>query len=486
MNKSTAMILLAAAALMPAAAEASPAPMMAAMQRTELQATARSITVERSQNFLFVEAELGIDSVARGTNRELWIAPVIGNEQQSDTLPVIVMAGRNRYYQALRHDLAGIADVTLLRDDYRTAVYTYRAQIPYEDWMNGQPLKVILELRGCCSDSINRQELMLTNVNVAPIIERFIPAFNWITPPAETVKHREIRGQAYVDFPVNQTIIYPDYRRNTVELAKIRASIDSVHRDKDITITGLSIKGYASPEGPWDNNVRLAKGRTAALKTYVENLYDFAPNFIQTDYDPEDWGGLRAYVESSNIANRQAILAIIDSDLKPDPKNAMIQSTYPEQYKFLLAEVYPGLRHSDYKIDYTIRTYTDVNEILTLVKTRPQNLSLNEFYLASQAVEPGSADYNEIFETAVRMYPDSEVANLNAANAAMSRGDYESAAKYLAKTGDTPEAIYGRGILAALQGNYAEARTLFEQAARLKVADAPAAIEQINALQGKN
>lgn len=469
MKKSIAITVLAAAALMPAAAEAAQAPMMAAMQRTQLQATAKSITVERSQNYLFVEAQLGIDSVARGTNRELWIEPVIGTEQQSDTLPIVVLAGKNRYFQGLRHDLTDKTDAELLRDDYKADTYTYRAQVPYEDWMNGKPLKFILELRGCCSDSIDRQELLLANINVAPIVERFIPAFNWITPPAEAVKTREIRGQAYVDFPVNLTVIYPEYRRNTVELAKIRASIDSVHRDKDITITGLSIKGYASPEGPWDNNVRLAKGRTAALKTYVENLYNFAPDFIQTSYDPEDWGGLRAYVVNSNIANRDGILAIIDSDLKPDPKNEKIRTTYPEQYKFLLAEVYPGLRHSDYKIDYTIRSYTDVNEILTLVKTRPQNLSLNEFYLASQAVEPGSAEYNEIFETAVRMYPESEVANLNAANAAMSRGDYENAAKYLNKAGDTPETTYGRGILAALTGDYDAARTYFEQAARLKV-----------------
>ena len=49
--------------------------------------------------------------------------------------------------------------------------------------------------------------------------------------------------------------------------------------------------------------------------------------------------------------------------------------------------------------------------------------------------------------------------------------------------GDGPEAIYARGNLEALRGNYAEARRYFEQAARLKVADAPAALAQLDELE---
>lgn len=482
MKNIIAILCMALGAVVPAAASAIMAPLQAAYASTPLQAKARSLTVERSENILFVTADIDIDSVRRGTNRELWIEPIVGGDDRQDTLPVVVMAGRNRYYQAQRHDLTAREGVTLVRDNYKDDTYKYVGHIPYEPWMHGQPLRLVLELRGCCSDSIDRQEILLTHVNVEPPVEKFMPAFNWITPQAETVKTRELRGQAYIDFPVNKTVIYPEYRRNTVELAKIRATIDSVHKDKDITITALSIKGYASPEGPWNNNVRLAKGRTAALKTYVEQLYHFAPDFITTSYDPEDWGGLRAYVEKSNIANREGLLNIIDSSLEPDAKDAKLKSTYPQQYAFLLSEVYPALRHSDYRIEYNIRSYSDVNEILTLVKTRPQNLSLQEFFLAAQNVEQGGPEYNEIFETAVRMYPDSEVANLNAANAAIGRGDYSRAARYLDKAGDTPEAVYTRGILVAMQADYATALDYLRQAARLKVADAPAAIEQVEAL----
>ena len=477
MNKIISRLCIAIAAVLPTAAQATP--LLAANNRTQLNAKATGISVERSENKLFVSADIDIQDIRRGTNRELWITPEVVADDNTEKLPAVVLAGRNRFFQAQRLDLPAKENYTLLRDNYKDPSYTYTATVPYEKWMHGAQLKVVLELRGCCSDSIERQEILLTNINVEPPVEKFVPVFNWITPTPEEHKTRELRGQAYIDFPVNKIVIYPEYRRNTVELAKIRATIDSVHQDPDITITALSIKGYASPEGPWNNNVRLAKGRTAALKTYVEELYHFDKDFIKTNYDPEDWGGLKAYVEKSQIANREGILELIDSDLEPDKKDAKIKATYPQQYAFLLAEVYPALRHSDYRIEYNIRSFTDVNEIINLVKTRPQKLSLNEFFIAAKSVEPGSDIYNEIFETAVRMYPDSEVANLNAANAAMGRGDYAAAARYLAKAGEDPTAVYAAGVLAALQGNYDLAREKFSAAARLRVADAPAALKQL-------
>ncbi|MDE6528268.1 MAG: hypothetical protein K2L78_04415, partial [Muribaculaceae bacterium] len=230
------------------------------------------------------------------------------------------------------------------------------------------------------------------------------------------------------------------------------------------------------------NNVRLAKGRTEALKTYVETLYRFEPGFITTSYEPEDWEGLRDWVEKSNIENRDGILAISNGPLAPDPRDAKIRSTYPTQYAFLLANVYPALRHSDYKIDYTIRSYSTPEEIIEVLYTRPQNLSLQEFFTAASSLEPGSQTYNDLFETAVRLYPDSEVANLNAASSAIQRGDYAGAARYLDKAGDSPQAVYNRGIVAAMQADYETALQLFRRAAMLRVADAPAAVEQVESL----
>ena len=78
-------------------------------------------------------------------------------------------------------------------------------------------------------------------------------------------------GRAFLDFPVNETTIYPNYRQNPDELKRIRRTIDSALFDKTIQVQRIYLHGYASPESPFSNNTRLAKGRTAALKEYMES-----------------------------------------------------------------------------------------------------------------------------------------------------------------------------------------------------------------------
>ena len=94
--------------------------------------------------------------------------------------------------------------------------------------------------------------------------EAFFPELLFVRPEAETMKSRSLSGSAFIDFPVDQTVIYPEYRRNTVELGKIQATIDSVRNDKDVSIISVWLKGYASPESPYSHNKELAIGRTTS------------------------------------------------------------------------------------------------------------------------------------------------------------------------------------------------------------------------------
>ena len=307
----------------------------------------------------------------------------------------------------------------------------------------------------------------------------YTPRPVYVRPTAEAVKSRSLSGSAFIDFPVNKTVIYPDYRRNTAELGKIEATIDSVRNDRDVTITSVWLKGYASPESPWTHNRMLAIGRTEALKKHIGQLYRFDEGVIETDYEPEDWAGLRSYVERSNLTHRAEILALIDSSLEPDAKEAKIKRSYPEEYDFLLKNCYPALRHTDYRITYTIRTFSDAQEIRRIMLTQPQKLSLNEFYLAAQACSPGSDEFNEIFETAVRMYPEDTAANLNAANTAMQKGDLKNAEHYLRKAGESPEALYARGAYAMLTEEYETAAGYLREAEKAGIREAGEALEQL-------
>lgn len=65
-----------------------------------------------------------------------------------------------------------------------------------------------------------------------------------------------------------------------------------------------------------------------------------------------------------------------------------------------------------------------------------------------ESMNPAPDEFTDVFQTAVRMFPNDETANLNAANAAIRRDDFGTARKYLDKTGDSAEAVYARGALA--------------------------------------
>jgi uncharacterized protein HemY len=126
--------------------------------------------------------------------------------------------------------------------------------------------------------------------------------------------------------------------------------------------------------------------------------------------------------------------------------------------------VYPALRRTDYTVNYSIRKF-NLEEARSIVRTHPQKLSLIEMYRVAQSYHPGSEDFNQVFDVAVRMYPDSKLANLNAANAALSHGDTVSAERFLSRTGDSPEAENARGILAVRKGDAEKAKYYFKKSA---------------------
>lgn len=432
-----------------------------------------------------VDLQLNLSQVNFQRNRQAIYTPIFVNGTDTAFMSPFSMAGHNRYIWALRNgQLAPILmkgygshrgelskesvpqgpGYALIGEPFQTVDYNYALSIPYQPWMEVSTLYMKVEDIGCsdCGSTINYYPLAQIDFRPAEFEADFI----YVTPVAEEIKTRELSGRAFVDFVVNKTNILPDYRNNKVELGKIIATIDSVKNDKDITVTSITISGTASPEGSYENNVRLAKGRTEALVEYVRKLYNFPEGFIKTSYEPVDWKGLKEWLENNEIENRNEILAIVDGDLEPYARNQKIKTTYPKQYQYLLQNVYPALRHSDYVIEYNIRKFKDVDEIIEVMLTSPQKLSLNELFLVSNSQPEGSELYNKAFELAAVLYSNDEVANLNAGTNAIKRGDYVGARNYLSKAGKHEEAEYTRAVLEALDGDKEAALKKFEYLAK--------------------
>lgn len=440
-----------------------------------------NLRMKRNGEFLAVNMHVDFSALDVSSNRAVLFTPILVNGGDSVELSSVGFYGRRRYYYYVRNDKSIIAGEN--GKSYRASDMPedmdYNVVVPYENWMNGAHLVLHRGDYGCCTKLVDEQ---FAQIGLFKELV-FSPKYVYVRPATEAEKTRALSGSAFIDFVVNKTVINPSYRSNQSELAKITATIDSVKNDKDITLNSLVIKGFASPEGGYANNERLAKGRTEALKKYVRNLYDFAPDFIQTSYEPEDWDGLRKYVEASSLPNRTAIMALIDGNREPDNKEWVIKSKYPEDYSIMYKECYPALRHSDYKVEYTIRCYSDVEEIKRVFAESPQKLSLEEFYILAQQYDNDSQELNDVFETAVRMYPNDPVANLNAAISEMQNKDITSAKRHLDKAGDSAEAVYARGIYAAFVKDYDKALELLGKALEMGVEEAADAINQVNEIK---
>ncbi|MDE6753311.1 MAG: hypothetical protein K2J82_01725 [Muribaculaceae bacterium] len=433
----------------------------------------KSVDVSRNDSRLDLRMSLDASRLRLDKNKEMIYTPMIVNETDTLRMSSFTIAGRNRWYSHLRNDKK--FDPSLYRSGEVVAPIEYSYSVPYADWMDKSNIVVETVEYGCCKSNKGELNVPIAEIDYTPAT--FTPEYAYITPKAEAVKMRSISARAYIDFPVNRTEIFPDYRRNPEELRKIQGTIDSVRNDPNLSITGINIHGYASPEGSYKNNERLAKGRTEALAAYVNSLFHFPKGTFTTEYTPEDWAGLKEYVESdiaaTTLSNRDAILEIIDSPKyanNPDGRNEAIRFNYPADYKFLLENIYPGLRHSDYDVKFNVRDFTDPKEIIETMRTAPQNLSLQELFVAANSVEKGSPTYNEAFEIAAKMFPDDPVANLNAAFCALQQDNLPAAEHYLQKAGDSDEAKYARGILLARLGKNEDAQEIFKSLPLMKQA----------------
>lgn len=440
-----------------------------------------SLSFDRHGEYMVLDMDMNLRHTNVASSKALIITPMIVSEN-GDTVPMhsVGVYGKQRYINFLRNNREEIVKdtQTTFKVAERPDYYDYTASVPYSPWMSQSRLIIKRTLLGCANCIADEKTDAVTS-------------YYEITPGVPEVKYFQskdikpvvdsLKGSSYIDFVVDKTDINPSYRRNPQELAVIRATIDTVLNDKDVKITGVWLKGFASPESPYSHNRDLAIGRTEALKQYIGQLYKFPANIISTDYEPEDWAGLRKFVERSNLANREEILRLIDTPMDPDAKEAQIKRQFPSDYRFMLENFYPALRHTEYRITYEVKRFDDLDKIREVMHTKPNRLTLREFFLLGNSVTPGSDEFNEIYETAVRMYPNDPVANINAANAALQRKDYVTAEKYLARADNSNESNYARGVLAFSKGEYDKAESILKEVHGLP--EAETILDEIKAIR---
>lgn len=434
--------------------------------------------------------EINPADITPGRDREVILTPVLRSDTGNDSIvmPTVRVSGRNRYFSHLRNN--DLPDGERMLEAGKGEPLSYRFETPWQPWMNQSDLDINRSTANCCDAPVGQGPTLVARHDYRDPSMPLPPMYIALTGDSTIVI--EAQGSAFVDFVVNRTELKPDYRGNRAEIDKIIKSVDVVAQDPDAIITRITIKGYASPEGSYSNNVRLAMGRTKTLKDYVsadlQRRYpNFNPDVMFTDYEPEDWDGLRRWLQTSDIAHRDEILAIAnDLTLEPDPRNSKIQNLYPDEYRYILAEVYPALRHSDYTIRYSIRTGIDVEHLKEMLEKTPERLRPVDFYLIANTYAQGSPEYNRVMLKAAEQYPGDEEAAINAANIYLASGDLKAAEPFVNRCGQTPAALYTRANLAARRGDLHRALSLLESAQKQGLDEAAHAIPGVRALLDRN
>ena len=433
--------------------------------------------IKKKGNEVSVAMDLNLDQVKLASNRGLIYTPMIVNGEDTLKLPAVEVMGRKRYIYYQRNHQAATANPLIVeqRNNNQAQTIHYAYKTPYSDWMKNSQFIIAHDACGC-------NQTLLAEGILNPVGEAFSTPHQmlqaYVEPKAEAVKVRQENGSAKLNFIINKWDIVSNLGNNAAELQKIRQTLDLVKNDPDVTITSITLHGYASPDGKYANNEKLAHNRTQALMEHLLKTYPVTKDIFKITSTAEDWEGTRNYVASHEIPQKDIVLNIIDNKMKPDEKEKALATKADKGFRYLVDQVWPGLRRTDYTIEYDVKAF-NLEEARKVLNTRPQKLSLNEMYMVAQNSPKGSEEFNNVFDIAVRMFPEDELANLNAAYVAINRGDKVSAEKFLKKAGKRPEADNARGCLAVLNEDYQTAKEYFEKAANAGLKEAKENLKEI-------
>ncbi len=122
---------------------------------------------------------------------------------------------------------------------------------------------------------------------------------------------QEERSEIYVDFRVNSTHIDPDYGDNARRITQITGFLQALLDDSTISILNVSFCGAASPEGNYQLNRRLARGRLEALEKVVRSRVDVPDSIISRDDNYIPWEHLLSMMQESDFSYKEEIRMIL-------------------------------------------------------------------------------------------------------------------------------------------------------------------------------
>ena len=448
-----------------------------------------SITFNEANSYkqgdrIYLQATLNTSDIDLGTQQMMMVTPVLRSMDRSREVrfdPVLI-TGRTRRKAVKRAErldgfqFAQEPSQRILYRKHHMEPVGFTLNTTYQAWMRQAELVFLEDVTGCRNMELAE--------NVYPVISPVLPPVyqpnfqvSYTVPPTEAVKQRSETYEARLNFVVNRYEIRRDYMNNAAVLDSVDRIINDVRNDANLTINEFQVTGYASPEGTAAHNMKLSENRAKSFVSYVQNKHAIPQNVMKVDWKGDDWDGLRKLIEQSNFADKQRVLDILNNTSDANQRKTQLRNM-GTAYRALLDEYYPYLRRNEYTIAYVARPFS-VQEAKDLVRTKPQQLSLNEMYLVAETYPKTSRDFKDVFDIAVRLYPNDPYANLNSAALDIENGAYDVALERSMRV-NMPEAWNNIGYIYVKKGDYTRAAEYFKRAADAGLSTAQNNLNELN------
>lgn len=171
------------------------------------------------------------------------------------------------------------------------------------------------------------------------------------------VRRYMVRSDSDTDYTLRYRIststISTNFDGNPAELKGLDNFIGSMDNDSLMHVRSITIKGYASPDGPLALNQRLAKDRAQSLKAYVDKKYGLEKRYnVSTSSEALDWNAAREAIARSNVPQKQEVLNVIDQRDAAPAKEQRLKAMSADVWKYLAEQILPPMRYAEIVISY--------------------------------------------------------------------------------------------------------------------------------------
>ena len=277
----------------------------------------------------------------------------------------------------------------------------------------------------------------------------------------------QVKQEANIKFLVAQTQLRKSelQSRSVTDFLRLLTQINNER--ESMVLNNIEVSAYASPEGTFAVNNRLASGRQNVSEQFVRQQLRSSnlSAHVDTRYTAEDWEGFQQLVRASDIQDKDVILRVLSMYDDPEEREQQIRNM-SEAFRELSEGILPELRRARLIANYEVVGRSD-QQIQEQLKADPKQLNVEELLYAATL----TSDLNEqlgIYQEAVKEYAADPRAYNNIGRIYYMQGNYDRARKFfqqaLSVDNKLDEANANLGLLELMNGNVAEAQNYIASA----------------------